>query len=371
MQALTSLIASQPRLLYFHASRLHGKKGQPDMHANRPTPTLEDVAREAGVSAATASRCLNTPQRVREPTRLRILAAVARLGYTPNFGARVMAAKRTFTIGAIIPTMENAIFARGLQAFQEELDSCGYTLLVACSAYSSAREEEQIRALVARGADGILLIGYARDPALYRYLDQQGVPALVAWAHAPQNPVPAIGFDNHAAMAQLAREVIALGHRRFGMISAHTAGNDRAAERVAGLRAAMRAHDLPEEALTVIETPYGFETGEDALRTLIAVPDRPTVVLCGNDVLAAGALRGAKAAGLRVPEDISITGFDDIELARIVTPPLTTVHVPHRKMGRDAARALVAMVEGGKPPGAVRLDISLKRRGSLGPPCSS
>ena len=117
------------------------------MNSEHSTPTLEDVAKVAGVSTATVSRCLNSPDRVVERTRRRVMDAVDALGYTPNFGARVMAAKRTFTIGAIIPTMENAIFARGLQAFQEELHARGYTLLVSSSAYKPEVEEEQIKAL--------------------------------------------------------------------------------------------------------------------------------------------------------------------------------------------------------------------------------
>ena len=174
----------------------------------RTVPTLEDVARTAGVSTATVSRCLNSPDRVVEGTRQRVMKAVETLGYTPNFGARVMAAKRTFTIGAIIPTMENAIFARGLQAFQETLRERGYTLLVSSSAYRPDVEAEQIRALVARGADGLLLIGHARNPELYAYLKQQNVPALTAWSYDPVEEPPSIGFDNRSAMMGLAREVL-------------------------------------------------------------------------------------------------------------------------------------------------------------------
>lgn len=341
------------------------------MRTSRTTPTLDDVAKKAGVSTATVSRCLNTPERVVKTTRARVLKAVETLGYTPNFGARVMAAKRTFTIGAIIPTMENAIFARGLQAFQEELHRRGYTLLVSSTAYDPQIEEEQIRALVARGADGLLLIGYDRDPSLYRYLERQGVPALIAWAYAPEIAQSAIGFDNRASMAMLTKEVLKHGHRRIAMISGVVKGNDRAANRLAGIEDALEEQALPHDTLTVIETPYGFENGEDAMRRLMQSDPRPTVVMCGNDVLAAGALRGAKELGLRVPQDVSVTGFDDIEIARVVTPSLTTVHVPHREMGTKAATALVALVEGAAPQSPTQLQISLQLRESLGPVAQS
>ncbi|MCK0167697.1 LacI family DNA-binding transcriptional regulator [Jannaschia sp. S6380] len=333
------------------------------MSDNRSTPTLEDVARAAGVSTATVSRCLNRPDRVVAATRDRVMAAVETLGYTPNFAARVMAARRTFTIGAIIPTMENAIFARGLQAFQEALHEKGYTLLVASSAYRPDMEAEQIRALVARGADGLLLIGHDRDGGLYDYLERQGVPALIAWSYAAEAALPSIGFDNRAAMRALTEEVLALGHRRIGVISAMVEGNDRARDRVQGVRDAVG--DAP---LRVIETTYGVETGAAAFDALMSDEAPPTAVICGNDVLAVGAMTRARERGIAVPRDVSITGFDDLEIARIVAPPLTTVHVPHREMGRRAAHALVAMVEGGGAAPAVELATRMELRGSLGPP---
>jgi len=338
------------------------------MRSSRSTPTLDDVAKKAGVSTATVSRCINTPERVVEATRKRVNRAIDSLGYTPNFGARVMAAKRTFTIGAIIPTMENAIFARGLQAFQEELHNSGYTLLVSSSAYDPKIEEEQIKALISRGADGLLLIGYDRAPAIYRYLERQAAPALIAWAYAPNNPLPAIGFDNRAAMIRLFDKVWEMGHRRIAVISANVLGNDRAAERLEGIRDALLARGLPPETIRVIETPYGFDTGETAMRELMSTDVTPTLVMCGNDVLAAGAMRGARALGLDVPRDVSITGFDDIELAQVLHPPLTTMHVPHREMGRRAAAMLIALVEGTAPQPAVDLPVNLQMRDSLAPP---
>lgn len=337
------------------------------MTRSTSAPTLSDVARQAGVSTATVSRCLNAPDRVVEETRQRVMQAVESLGYVPNFGARAMAAKRTFTIGAIIPTMENAIFARGLQAFQEELHASGYTLLVASSAYRPEVEEEQIRALVARGADGLLLIGHDRDPAIHDYLRRQGVPAMVAWTFADGLDRPAIGFDNRAAMARLAAEVLARGHRRIGVISGLRQGNDRARHRVEGVQDAMAEVGLAAAELAVEEAPYEIEHGAAALDRLLTRVPGLTAVICGNDVLATGALRRARELGLAVPGDLSITGFDDIELARITVPALTTVHVPHREMGRKAARALIEMVEGKNEGTSLELETGLRLRESLGP----
>lgn len=331
------------------------------------TPTLMDVANAAGVSTATVSRCLNSPEKVIEDTRARVLEAVQALGYSPNFGARVMAARRTNTIGAIIPTMENAIFARGLQAFQEELGSRGFMLLVASSSYRQDLEEQQIRSLVARGADGLLLIGHDRDPSIYRFLDTQKVPALVAWTHDAGEKTPSIGFDNRATMHQLTQQVLGFGHRRIAVISAPSGANDRARRRLIGIRSAMQDHGLDPQDLTVLETPYSIENGARAFETLMGRAVPPTAILCGNDVLAVGALKRAREMGIDVPGQVSVTGFDDIELAKVAIPALTTVQVPHHDMGRAAAKMLVQMVNTGQPVDAVRLDAVPVLRGSLGP----
>ena len=330
-------------------------------------PTLEDVAVLAGVSTATVSRAINFPGKVAPKTRKKVNEAVAKLGYSPNFGARTMAVRRTHTIGAIIPTMENAIFARGLQAFQEELRRHGYTMLVASTAYRADTEEEQIRSLVARGADALLLIGHHRDPEIYRFLDAQNVPVLITWAFDALSARPSIGFDNKAAMKDMATQVIKMGHRHLALISAETASNDRAAERHQGILASMREGSLPVENLAYIETTYGIEEGAVAFEQIMASDPRPTAVFCGNDVLAVGALRRARELGIDIPKDVSIIGFDDIELAQVAHPPLTTVHVPHREMGRLAAIALVEHLDEGTPLTTVELQTRPIMRGTLAP----
>jgi len=330
-------------------------------------PTLMDVAAKAGVSTATVSRCLNFPDQVTEKTRKKIKQTINELGYSPNFGARAMAANKTHTIGAVIPTMENAFFARGLQAFQEELMRFGYTLLVASSNYRADVEAEQIKSLVARGADGLLLIGHQRDPDLYRFLETQKTPVLVSWAYDPTQPRFSVGFDNRTAMQKMARKVLAHGHRRLAFIGPEASANDRVRARLEGVKDAMREQSLDPDILSVIETPYGVENGAEAFTKLMQGSIRPTAVICANDVLAAGALRAARTTGLSVPRDVSVIGFDDIELSRVVHPTLTTVHVPHQNMGRQAARVLVGMVDGIAPERSLELPVEIILRESLGP----
>ncbi len=329
------------------------------------TPTLEDVAEAAGVSTATVSRCLNAPEKVVEETRRRVLEIVDTLGYSPNFSARALVAKRTQTIGAVIPTMENAIFAEGIQAFQDVLQERGFTLLIASSGYDPNAEGDAIRTLAARGADGLLLIGFDRDPKLYDFLATQSIPAVVAWSYSPGGPLPSVGFDNTGAMAGLVSHALDLGHVRIGVISGRQKGNDRAQGRVEGVRATLRAAGKP--APFIVETDYGIAEGGGALDRLLSEAPDVTLVICGNDVLAAGVIRRARECGLAVPQHISVTGFDDIALARLVDPELTTVQVPHRAMGEAAARAILALVSGDSVE-SLALPTSLCLRSSLAPP---
>ncbi|SHG45396.1 LacI family DNA-binding transcriptional regulator [Cognatishimia maritima] len=340
------------------------------MAKSQSAPTLEDVAKAAGVSTATVSRCLNDPNRVIEATRKRVMAAVDQLGYTPNFAARAMAAKRSLTIGAVIPTMNNAIFARALQAFQDQLAQAGYMLLVGSSAYDPVAEREQIRNLVARGVDGILLVGFEREPETYDYLKRHGVPTVAAWTYSEDGPVPSVGFDNHLAMQSLTEAVLSYGHQRIGFIAGKTEGNDRAKGRVDGVIAALAAAGIPRDQLILREADYDISAGAIHFREMMDAPHPPTVILCGNDVIAAGAMRQASRMGLSVPGDVSITGFDDMELAQIITPALTTVYVPHDEMGQRAARTLLQQIEGAEDVASVKLATKIVFRASLAKPTS-
>jgi len=334
----------------------------------KPQPTLEDVARLAGVSTATISRALNMPERVRPATRERVAAAVAALGYTPHFGGRALASNRTHTVGAVIPTMENAIFARGLQAMQEALAEAGVTLLVATSNYDAEREATQIAALIGRGVDGLILIGEARDAAVYAMLERRGMPFVLVWSWRPGIPWPCVGFDNRAAARAIALRVLDRGHRRVAMIAGITRSNDRAQARVEGVRAALAERGLSLDPVRLIEAKYSLDAGAAAARRLLGQPLPPTAILCGNDVLAAGVMLGLREAGLRVPDDVSVTGFDDIELARLLDPPLTTVHVPHRRMGQSAAQLLLRLCADEVAIDNVIIDTDVVERGSLAPP---
>ena len=325
-------------------------------------PTLEDVARRARVSTATVSRVLNNSNVVSAATRERVEAAIGELGYTPHFGGRALASNRTNTVGVIIPTMENAIFATGLQALQEEFAHVGVTLLVATSHYDPERELEQLNVLLARGVDGVVLIGEARAPETYGLLERRRVPFVLVWTWRPDCPWKCVGFDNRAAARAMAERVLDFGHQRIAMLAGVTRGNDRAQSRVEGVQDALKARGLSLAPDGLVEAVYTVEAGADATEKLMSAAQKPTAIICGNDVLAAGAILAIRDLGLSVPQDVSVVGFDDIELAKLLTPPLTTVHVPHRRMGESAGRLLYRLIEGESD-----IPTDLIERESLGP----
>ena len=331
-------------------------------------PTLEDVARRAQVSTATVSRTFSTPDKVRPALRLKVQTAVEALGYTPHGVARALASQRSHTIGAVIPTLDNAIFATVVQTLQNELFARGRTLLLAASDYDPARERAQIESLVVRGVDGLMLTGEARDPAVYDLLARRGIRYAGTYVHHPDSPHPTIGFDNRRAMHKLVGYLHDLGHRAFAMVAGIAEGNDRASERLAGVREALAQRGMELAPELLIEQPYTMAAGRAALRRLMARRPRPTAVVCGNDVLALGVLLEASASGLRVPEELSVTGFDDLELAKEIAPGLTTIRAPLEDMGRLTADYLLGSTPAGEAVPHIELPAELVVRGSTGVP---
>ncbi len=334
--------------------------------AKTEKPTLEDVARLAKVSTATISRSINEPEKVAKATRDRIQSAITQLAYTPNFGAKVLASNKSNTIGAIIPTMSNAMFASGLQAFEEELAKAGVILLVASSGYDAENERKQIQSLLSHGADGLLLIGSERPQATLDFLQMRAIPYVISWCYKNTPNKLYAGFDNKKAAFNMTQHVLNAGHEKIAMIAGISKSNDRAANRIAGVKAAIAAH-RSAQLLQLIETHYSMQNGAQAFKEIWAGKNKPTALICGNDVIAAGAINCAKQHGMQVPEDISITGFDDINLATAVDPPLTTVRVPQIEMGKQAARVLLDYVISKQMPASIEFETSIIERGSLAP----
>lgn len=335
-----------------------------------PRVTIADVAARARVSIATVSRILNAPARVSEKTRERVATTIRDLSYVPNGAARALASRRTNTIGAIMPTIDNLIFATCIGALQRRLDAAGMVVLLASSDYDLIHELAELRVLIQRGLDGIVLVGVEHDPAAYALLAARGIPFVNIWTSDRTSGWPCIGFDNRAAAARIAQYLLDLGHRKIAMIAGVTRHNDRAAARVRGVTEALSARGLALLPDMLLECRYTITEGRSALRTLLARPQRPTAVICGNDILAFGAMFEAGAAGLRIPQDLSITGFDDLELAAQIDPGLTTIRVPAAEMGALAAEYLIARLGGASVADSREIEAQLIVRGSTGAPMS-
>jgi LacI family transcriptional regulator len=329
-----------------------------------PLPNIDDVALAAGVSTATVSRVLNQSGTVSQALRLRVNETVARLGYVPHAGARALMLRRSGTVGAVFPTIDNAIFAKAIAALQRRLADSGLQLLIATSGYDPESEARQAMNLVTRGADALALCGVGQSPELLRFLSQRALPTVHVMTYPSPSGLVCVGFDNARAIAQAVRYLLDLGHRRIAMLAGMTAHNDRAAARVSGVRQALQTAglDLPPNCL--VERPYALADARDGFRALMAAT--PTAVVCGNDVLAYGALLEARKMGIEVPKALSVIGFDDLEMSRHIHPTLTTLHVPTEAMWHAAAERLVAALEGTPVTMATEVEVELVVRESTG-----
>ena len=334
----------------------------------RSRSSAKDVARLAGVSTATVSRALNLPDRVDPVTRDRVRTAVDKLRYVPHGVASALRSQRTQMIGAVVPSFDYALYARTTSALQRALDERGYSLVLAAHHYDLATEVRVTEQLIRHGVDAFAFVGSDHDGALYRVLDNYGRPYVLTWGLDPSRQHPAIGFDNAAATREVTRYLVGLGHTRFGLISAPTEGNDRARERGAGVREALVAQGLELDERCVRYGSIALASGAQAMQALLRQPVPPTAVVATNDVFAVGAMMACRAVGVRVPEDVSISGVDDTELGATQTPALTSVRTPIVQIGDAAARQLIARLEGLPTELHQQMAFELVKRGSTGPP---
>ena len=333
--------------------------------------TQLDVARAAGVSTASVSRVLNGIGPINASIRSRVESAIAALGYVPNDGARALVTRRSMVLGAIIPTLNNAIFAEGINAFEAEARRHGYTLVLSVSNYDLDDERVLVGRMVQRGVDGLLLVGNEHLPASFQVLRRAAIPHVCSWTFDDDPPAANVGFRNAAAMTEIVDLLVALGHRRIAMLAGITLGNDRALSRVEAVRLRLAGHGLALVPGLLIECPYTIRDARDAFCVLwdrAAPGARPTAVICGNDVIAVGALLEARRRGIALPGSLSITGFDNLAISAEIDPAITTVDVPAEAMGREAAAALIRAIDDGSPVESRLLSTRLIVRDTTGGP---
>lgn len=327
--------------------------------------TIRDIAREAGVSIATVSRVMNSPDAVSPATRASVQTVIERHGYLSHGIAVSLASARSLSIGLVIPTITNSIYASSTQAIQRIAQAAGYTVLLGVSEFSPGMEEKLIRQLLERRVDALILTGGERRRAVYDLIDANGVPFVVTWKLVQESiRRPSVSFDNYKGGRLAMAHLIGLGHRRIALICGRTEVNDRARERRRAYADAMRElGNAPENAL-IQETDFELDCGRDAMRAFLQLENRPTAVFCANDIQAIGAVFECEENGLDVPGDMSIIGFDDLPVAQYIKPQLTTIRVPAHTMGELAAKKVLDALRTGIAPVSEELPIELIVRDS-------
>ncbi len=304
---------------------------------------MEDVAQLAGVSMMTVSRAIREPAKVAPATRARVTAAIAKLGYVPNLTAGSLASQRSGIIAAIVPTIDNSIFAETMRGLTDTLAAAGYQLLLGQTAYDANAEDALVAAFLGRRVDGMVITGVEHSAVTRRRLLKAGIPVVETWDLTP-NPIDmVVGFSNRDAGRAIARYLLDQGYLRLGFAGG---GDDRTRSRLAGFEAAIRR--VKGASLTRAMLPAGtsFRGGREALAQLLAQERGLQAVFCSNDAIAVGALMECRRRGIEVPRDLAIAGFADLDIAAEVEPALTSVQVRSRTIGEQAANMLLARLRG-------------------------
>ena len=331
--------------------------------------TLNDVARLAGVSRMTVSNALNNSGRVSDGTRQRVLKAAEELGYVANFAARSLKGGRTNVLGMVVSDVSSPYFAeivRGASAGSRRDDR--ELLISASPADNPAREQARV-SLLSGGLSGGLLIVLPRSPSDYlRTLEKSRVPVVLINHRHDDTHLPTVSAENYHGARAATRHLAELGHRRVAFISGDPLSG-QSLERLRGYRDALHEAGLPYAEDLVREGDFTQRRGFAATAELLDLPRPPTAIFTANDISAFGAIEAVKDRGLRVPDDVSVVGFDDIPTASQIHPALTTVRHPLYEIGEQAARLLVSLIEG-RPVASRRLELqsALVVRDSTGPP---
>ena len=331
--------------------------------------TIRDVARRAGVSTATVSRVLAGIGNPRAETAEAVMTAVEALDYRPSAVARSLRMRRTHTLGLIVTDIQNPFFPELVQAADDAARVVGYSILLGSAAYDEHRAVHYLGLMADRRVDGMIVASSQVSDESWRWLAASPVPVVVVNAEPAHVPITVITSDNRAGMRTAAEHLIALGHRRMAYIRGED-GITADQPRVEGFRAACQAAGIPAADIVELHGNALFEGGERAVAALLAAGTDVTAIACHNDITAIGAMRALRAAGIRVPHDVSIVGCDDIAAASWVVPSLTTVAQQKAEMGRMAVERLMAMLdlgEGGIAPETIRVPMVLQVRESTGP----
>ncbi|WP_346279304.1 LacI family DNA-binding transcriptional regulator [Pseudonocardia sp.] len=336
-------------------------------------PTVSDVAELAGVHRSTAARALNptTSGLLTRETVARVLDAAQRLQYTPNTIARGLRTSRSSTIGVLIPDLTNPLFPPILRGVEEAIMPLGYTALIVNTDNDPERETANFHALLARQVDGLIVATARQHDPMLDEATRRGVAVVLVNRGTGSRQFPLVAGDDREGVRDAVAHLVGLGHGRIAHL-AGPSGVSTATVRASAFREAVAEHGLASEAAPVVGSDgYTEQGGADSMRQVLDSHPGTTAVLAGNDLIALGALRALQARGLRCPQDVSVVGFNDMRFADALSPALTTVRVPHRLLGFEAARLLLERIGTPDTPSkTLLLPCELVVRESTAPPAA-
>jgi len=329
--------------------------------------TIRDVARRANVSISTVSRVLNDTCPVDEEKRRRVEEAAKALGYRPNPAARILLKQETGGLGVLLPFVSGEFFTELLNGIDQAAQQSGYFLLMSSSHRHEAELEAALRGMYKR-VDGLIIMApEMQAETLRRYLNAKQHVVFLNTQVAGTD-FDAFNFDNFEGGYLVTRHLLEQGHRRIATIAGPTEAQD-ARDRLLGYRKALQEFSVAPDPALEIPGDFSTEAGFDAVPVILNLKPRPTAIVAGNDQSAMGVLSALRQAGVRIPDDLSVTGFDDIPSARFIQPPLTTIKIPIKQMGVQAIQLLLDRITGKVtgPPRQKRMAVELIVRDSTGP----
>ncbi|THF74220.1 catabolite control protein A [Cohnella fermenti] len=309
------------------------------------TVTIYDVAREAGVSMATVSRVVNNNPNVKPQTRKKVFEAIERLGYRPNAVARGLASKKTTTVGVVIPDISNAIFAEVARGIEDIANMYHYNIILCNADKRKDKEIRVINTLLEKQVDGLLFMGGAVTDEHIQAFNTSNVPIVLCATTDEKGTIPSVDIDHELAAYDAAKRLLSEGHRRIAMISGTLQDPANGFARYQGYKRALEEAGLSVDEELVRIGNYKYEAGMEAAHHFIGLSERPTAIFAANDEMAIGAIHAIQDAGLKVPEDISVISVDNIRMASMVRPQLTTVAQPMYDIGAVAMRLLTKLMK--------------------------
>ncbi len=306
--------------------------------------TIKEIAERAGVSKATVSRVLNNSKPVSNDIRVRVMAVVEATGFKPNAVARSLSMKKSHLIGIIIPDLSNPVFSKIIQGIEAKLRETAYSLVIAATDFEASKKREHIEVFKDRGIDGLILITDDGDNTLEMLADFDK-PVVMIGTGQMSDEIPVVKIDNYAAAKAMTEKLLSLGHTSIAMIRGPLTDIQSGRERFRGYRDVLQLHGCYDEAL-VFSGMYTFENGYEAMEKLMKDERPVSAVFCANDLMAVGAMRFAVEKGFRIPEEIAFAGFDDVDIACMMTPSLTTIRQPFAMKGETAIKVLFELIEG-------------------------